>query len=70
MPPSFKRNADLAKTLSYLVIHLVIGFTVAFLFTGSVALAGGIALVEPCVNGVAFFFHERIWNKALALPIL
>lgn len=68
MPPSFKRNADLAKTLSYLVIHLVIGFTVAYLFTGSVAIASGIALVEPCVNGVAFYLHEKVWNKALAAP--
>ena len=68
MPRLFKRNADLAKTLSYLVIHLAIGFTVAYLFTGSIAIAGGIALVEPCVNGVAFFFHEKVWNKALALP--
>ena len=55
-----------AKTLSYLVIHLAIGFTVAYLFTGSIAIAGGIALVEPCVNGVAFYFHEKVWNKALA----
>lgn len=68
MPHLFKRNADLAKTLSYLVIHLAIGFTVAYLFTGSIAIAGGIALVEPCVNGVAFFFHEKVWNRALAAP--
>ena len=68
MPRLFRRNADLAKTLSYLVIHLAIGFTVAYLFTGSIAIAGGIALVEPCVNGVAFFFHEKLWNRALAAP--
>ena len=34
-----------------------------FLFTGSLALAGGIALVEPLVNAVVFFFHERAWQK-------
>ena len=38
----------------------------AYLFTGSIAIAGGIALVEPCVNGVAFYLHEKVWNKALA----
>jgi len=54
---------DLAKTLTYLVIHLTIGFTVAYLFTGSVAMAGGIALVEPLANAVAFFFHERAWRE-------
>lgn len=56
---------ELLKTLSYLAIHLTIGFTVAYLLTGSVAIAGGIALVEPCVNAVAFFFHERAWAGRL-----
>lgn len=56
---------ELLKTLSYLTIHLTIGFSVAYLLTGSVAIAGGIALVEPCVNAVAFFFHERAWAGRL-----
>ena len=56
---------ELLKTLSYLAIHLTIGFSVAYLLTGSVAIAGGIALVEPCVNAVAFFFHERAWAGRL-----
>ena len=54
---------DLSKTLSFLALHLIVGFTVAYLFTGSVALAGGIALVEPLVNAVVFFFHERAWER-------
>lgn len=56
-------SADLSKTLSFLILHLMVGFTVAYLFTGSIALAGGIALVEPLVNAVVFFFHERAWKK-------
>lgn len=57
---------DLIKTLTYLSIHLTVGFTVAYVMTGSVALAGGIALVEPMINAVAFFFHEQAWKKILA----
>jgi len=56
-------TTDLLKTISYLAIHLTVGFTVAFLLTGSARIAGGIALIEPCVNAVAFFFHERAWKK-------
>lgn len=56
-------STDLAKTISYLVIHLGIGFTVAYLFTGSVAIAGGIAIIEPLANAVAFFFHEKAWRR-------
>ena len=66
MPPIIRQNTNLAKTLTYLALHFAIGFSVAYLFTGSVAVAGGIALVEPLCNAVAFFFHERVWNRALA----
>lgn len=66
MPPMMSRNADLSKTLTYLTIHLTIGFTVAYLFTGSISIAGGIAIIEPCINAVAFFFHEKAWKRALA----
>ncbi len=54
---------DLAKTLSFLGLHLLVGFTVAYAITGSVAMAGGIALIEPLANAVVFFFHERAWNR-------
>ena len=69
MPPAVKQHADLSKTISYLGIHLMIGFGVAYVFTGSIAVAGGIALVEPMVNAVAFFFHEKVWKKALGAPM-
>ncbi len=55
---------DLAKTLTYLSLHLTIGFSVAYAITGSAHVAGGIALIEPCVNAVAFFFHEKAWARA------
>ena len=54
---------DLSKTISFLVLHLLVGFTVAYLFTGSWVIAGGIALVEQLVNAVVFFFHERAWER-------
>jgi len=47
----------------YLGIHLIVGFTLAYLLTGSVQIAGGIALIEPCINAVAFFFHEKAWKR-------
>jgi uncharacterized membrane protein len=56
---------DLIKTFTYLAIHLTVGFSVAYLMTGSVQIAGGIALVEPCINAVAFFFHEKAWKRKL-----
>lgn len=59
-------SRDLTKTLTYLVLHLGVGFTVAYLLTGSLVVAGGIALIEPAVNAVAFYFHEKAWKAAHA----
>lgn len=61
-------SLDLIKTATYLSIHLTVGFTVAYVMTGSLALAGGIALIEPMINAVAFFFHEKAWKKIMARP--
>ena len=56
-------SLDLVKTLTYLSIHLTVGFSVAYVLTGSAAMAGGIALIEPVINAVAFFFHEQAWKR-------
>lgn len=55
---------DLIKTATFAVLHFTVGFTVTYLFTGSVSIATGVALVEPMVNTVVFFFHERAWKRA------
>ncbi len=57
---------DLAKTASFAALHFGVAFLVAYLLTGSVAVATGIGLIEPLANTVAFFFHERAWARAEA----
>lgn len=54
---------DLAKTLTFAALHFAVGFGVSYAFTGSVVIATGIALVEPAVNTLVFFFHERAWRR-------
>lgn len=49
------------KTLTFAVIHFSVAFTVTWLLTGSLVLGGLIALIEPAVNTVAYFFHEKAW---------
>jgi uncharacterized membrane protein len=53
----------LLKTLSFALLHFSIAFTVAYLLTGSLLTGGLIALIEPACNTVAFYFHERLWNR-------
>ena len=59
-------STDLLKTFTYLAVHLSVAFTVGYLLTGSLEIAGLITLIEPCANAVAFFFHEKVWKWRLA----
>jgi len=54
---------DLIKTGTFAAIHFSVGFGITYLLSGSVAIATGVALLEPMVNTVAFFFHERAWQR-------
>jgi uncharacterized membrane protein len=53
----------MTKSATFGVLHLGIAFTVSFVLTGSVAIAGAITLVEPLVNTVAHFFFDRWWER-------
>ena len=59
-------STDLVKTMTYLAVHLTVAFTIGYIITGSVEIAGLITLIEPCANAVAFFFHEKAWKSRLA----
>ncbi|MBM7455128.1 putative membrane protein [Oceanisphaera litoralis] len=51
------------KTLTFALVHFTVAFSVAYLLSGDLLVGGLIALVEPMVNTVAYFFHEKAWNK-------
>ncbi len=50
------------KTLTFALVH----FTVAYALSGSLVIGGAIALVEPVINTIAYFFHEKIWERIRA----
>lgn len=54
----------LQKTATFGMIHMLVAFSVVYIFTGSIALGGAVALVEPACNTVAYFFHEKVWERA------
>jgi uncharacterized membrane protein len=53
----------MTKTISFAVMHFTIAFSVAYLITGSFIVGGLVAIVEPAINTVAYYFHEIFWNK-------
>jgi len=54
---------DIRKTASFAVVHMVTAFLVAWALTGSIMVGGAVALVEPAVNTVVYFFHEKVWRR-------
>lgn len=52
------------KTMTFACVHFSVAFVVTYLLTGSWVLGGLIALIEPMVNTVAYFFHEKAWDWA------
>ena len=51
------------KTFTFAVLHFSVAFSVAYVLTGSLGISSAVALVEPIVNTVAFYFHEKAWQK-------
>ena len=52
------------KTATFACIHFAVAFTVGWMVTGSPVIGGVLAVIEPMVNTVAFYLHERIWQRA------
>jgi uncharacterized membrane protein len=55
-----------SKTASFAAVHFSVAFSVAYLISGDPLVGGAIALVEPAVNTLAYYFHERVWNRIRA----
>jgi uncharacterized membrane protein len=56
-------SLSLTKTATFACVHFSVAFGIAYLLTGSVSIAGALALIEPLANSVAYFFHERAWSR-------
>nr|WP_315039126.1 DUF2061 domain-containing protein [uncultured Neisseria sp.] len=51
------------KTITFAILHFSVAFSVAYILTGSIGVSSAVALVEPIVNTVVFYFHEKTWNR-------
>lgn len=53
----------LLKTGSYYAMHIVVAAAVAYAVTGQFWAALTLSVLEPTVQAVAYFFHERAWAR-------
>ena len=58
----------LMKTATYYVMHVTVAMVVAYAVTGSWLAALTLSLLEPTVQAVAYFFHERAWARVAQRP--
>src|SRR5687767_10072119 len=53
----------LRKTLWFTIIHFINAVAVVWAVTGSLTIAGAVALVEPLANGAALLAFDRWWSR-------
>ena len=59
-----RHRRTLYKTASYYVMHMAVAALVAYAVTGNPWMALTLSLLEPTVQAVAYFFHEKAWARA------
>ncbi len=55
-----------AKTVSQVAMHMTVAFAVMYVATGSIALGGVAAVVEPICNVMLLPLHDKMWERIRA----
>jgi uncharacterized membrane protein len=53
---------SLVKTISWRVTGSSATFAIAYIMTGSLAVAGVIGVTQMITNTILYYVHERVWN--------
>ena len=51
------------KTMRFAVMHFSVAFGVTYALRGDLVVGGLVALVEPAVNTMGYYFHEKLWDR-------
>lgn len=58
-----KTKHTILKTGTYSMMHITVAVLVAYVLSGDIRVALGIGIIEPMVQTVFFFMHDRAWSK-------
>ncbi len=58
-----KKKRSIAKALSWRVTATLITTVLVFIFTGQFTLAISVGVVEVLLKMLAYYAHERSWDK-------
>jgi uncharacterized membrane protein len=54
---------SLVKTVSWRITGSSAVFVISYLISGSLSIAGTIAVIQLTANTILYYIHERIWNN-------
>ena len=54
----------IAFKTSQILVHMSVSFTLTMAFTGSMAVGGLAAVLEPICNVTLLPLHDRLWERA------
>jgi len=57
------RKRSLVKAITYRILIIILDFTTIYLLTGRLEVSLGFTMVSNVYTSVAYYFHERIWDK-------
>lgn len=53
---------SIAKTITWRLSGSAATFTIAWLISGDLSVAGPIAVIQLIFNTALYYVHERVWN--------
>lgn len=59
-----RHHTSLQKTASYYLVHITVASAVAYAVTGNLYAALTLSLLEPSVQAVVYFFHDKAWGHS------
>ena len=54
---------SVAKAISFRIIASLITVILVLIFTGNLALAGAIGILDLILKLMIYYLHERVWDK-------
>ena len=58
-----EHKGSITKAVTYRLVIIMLDITAIFLFTGRLDVAVGFMIVSNVYTSIAYYFHERLWNK-------
>ena len=63
MPRLILVRRSLVKAVTYRLVIMVLDFGAIYLMTRTLRIALGFMVASNIYTTVAYFFHERLWNR-------